>query len=301
VERTNMAQRAKAFLGGKSASGTSPEAIAPLSTEKPCHGHGWMLFTAACCAVFVLPIAGVRRAVRPLDFRRADECSRVIEWLAPAAGERILDVGCGDGFYDRRIAHIGALVDAIDARPERLALAMRWNPHPRVRLHHMSAEALEFPDNYFDKAVSICVLEHIADDEGALRHLHRVLRPGGRLVLSCDSLSNRGITDRLRASHAVRYAVQHFYTRESLAVQLERAGLELIRSEYVLTTPVSLAITRFTYVADDAGQLPGGWAIKYPAIALAGTAGLVMSRASEYLGAVKDRGLTLIAEAIKPG
>ena len=283
----------KDLYDDKKGSRMPSEAITGEPVEKPIRGDRSLLFAvAACCAK-------LRRVVRPLDFRRADECSRVIEWLAPTAGERILDVGCGDGFYDRRIARRGAIVDAIDARAERLALALRWNPHPRVRFHHMPAEALEFPDGHFDKAVSICVLEHIPDDEGALRQIHRVLRPGGRLVLSCDSLSNRNITDRFRARHAERYAVKHFYTHESLPQRLERAGLELIRSEYVLTTPLSLAITRFTYMADDAGQLPCGWAIKYPAIALAGTAGLVVSRASEYVGAVAERGLTLIAEAVK--
>jgi SAM-dependent methyltransferase len=197
------------------------------------------------------------------------------------------------------MARAGASVDAIDARQERVALACRWNPHPRVRFHHMAAEALKFPDDCFDKVVSICVLEHIPEDEVVLGQIRRVLRPGGRFVLSCDSLSNRGITDRLRARHAERYAVQRFYTRESLAARLERAGLELVRSEYVLTTPLSLAITRLTYIADDAGRLRGGWGLKYPALALAGTAGLLASRASERLTARSDRGLTLIAEAVK--
>lgn len=245
-------------------------------------------------------IAAARRLVRPLDFRRADECRRVIEWLAPAAGERILDVGCGDGFFDRRIAHAGAIVDAIDARRDRLALASRWNPHHRVRVHHMSAEALRFPDHSFDKVVSICVLEHIPNDQQALQEIARVLRPGGRFVLSCDSLSNTGITDRLRARQAELYDVHHLYTRETLARLLTAAGLELVRSRYVLTTPLSLAITKITYAADAAGRLPLGWAIKYPIVAISGTAGLIVSRASERFAARSDRGLTLIAEAVKP-
>jgi ubiquinone/menaquinone biosynthesis C-methylase UbiE len=244
-------------------------------------------------------LAAVRRVFRGLDFRRIDECKRVLEWLAPAPGERILDVGCGDGFYDRRIADAGATVDAIDARPERVALAARWNPHLRVRFHHMPAEALAFPDECFDKVVSICVLEHIPDDTAALQEMCRVLRPRGRLVLSCDSLSHPGVSDRLRARHAQRYAVRHFYTRDSLAALLHRMGLELMRSAYVLTTPLSVAIARFTYGADDVGRLPGGSLIRYPAVGLAGTIGLLASRASERISPRDDGGLTLIAEATK--
>jgi hypothetical protein len=85
-----------------------------------------------------------------------------------------------------------------------------------------------------------------------------------------------------------------------LAVRLESAGLKLVRSEFVLTTRLSLSITRFTYLADDAGRLPMGWVVKYPALAVAGTAGLLASRASERLAARSDAGLTLIAEAVKP-
>jgi ubiquinone/menaquinone biosynthesis C-methylase UbiE len=240
------------------------------------------------------------RLVRPLDFRRVDECTRVIEWLDPRSGERVLDVGCGDGFYDRRMATAGASVDAVDGRSERVALAVRRNPHPAVQYHHMRAECLEFPRERFDKVVSICVLEHIPDDRATLREMWRVLRPGGRLVLSCDSLSNRGVSQRLRERHGERYAVQRFYTSEALHSLLRATGFEPLRSEYILTTRVSLAIARFTYLADDIGRLPGGWLIKYPSLAIAGTLGLAASRASERAAHRHDEGLTLIAEARKP-
>jgi SAM-dependent methyltransferase len=198
------------------------------------------------------------------------------------------------------MAQRGATVDATDVNAKRVALACRWNPHARVRFHIMPGERLSFADNSFDKCVSICVLEHIGDDDAVLREVARVLRPGGRFVLSCDSLSNSGISEHLRLRHAKRYAVRRFYTRNSLRARLERAGLTLVRSEFVLTTPVSLAITRFTYRADDLGRLPFGWVGKYPAIAVAGSLGILVSRASERLMPRTDEGLTLIAEAVKP-
>jgi ubiquinone/menaquinone biosynthesis C-methylase UbiE len=239
-------------------------------------------------------------AVRPLDYRRVDECRRVIEWAAPRTGDQVLDVGCGDGHYDRRLAAAGCTVHAIDARSERVALAVARNPHPRVSYYHMPAEQLAFPDGRFDVAVSICVLEHITDDLAALREIHRVLRPGGRLVLSCDSLSNRGVDEELRERHAVRYAVQRFYTRESLTARLESLGFAVLRTSYVLTSSLSLAIARFTYMLDDVGRLPGGWAIKFPGLALAGTVGLAASRAAERISGREGEGLTLLAEARKP-
>ena len=114
------------------------------------------------------------------------------------------------------------------------------------------------------------------------------------------SLSNRGVTTALRARHAARYAVRHFYTRQSVATRLRDAGLELFRAEYVLTTPVSLALARFTYRTDDVGRYPGGWAVKYPALALASTLGFAVSRISERVAGRREEGLTLIVEARKP-
>ena len=239
------------------------------------------------------------RAVRPLDFRRVDECRRVLQWLGAAPGDRILDVGCGDGYFDRRMAIAGATVTGVDVRPARVALAKRRNPHPRVTYVHMQAEELQFAPAAFNKAVSICVLEHIADDEAALRRIWNVLEPGGRLVLSCDSLSNGGISPALRRKHATRYAVHRFYTRASLGALLDRSGFTLTRAEFVLTTPVSLAITRGTYVLDDIGRLPLGFTVKYPGLALAGSIGAVVSRASEWMAPRAGEGLTLVAEAVR--
>jgi len=239
------------------------------------------------------------RLVRPLDYRRVDECRRVLEWLDPRVGDYILDLGCGDGYYDRRMALAGATIVAVDGNPARVALAQRRNPHPHVSYQHIRAEELDFPPGTFTKAVSICVLEHIPDDLGTLRRIAAGLQTGGRLVLSCDSLSNSAATDALRARHAKRYAVRHFYTRDSLADLLARAGLKLLKTDFVLTTPVSFAIARVTYLLDDVGRLPLGWAVKYPGLAVASSAGLAASRLSERLKHRDTEGLTLIAEAVR--
>jgi 2-polyprenyl-3-methyl-5-hydroxy-6-metoxy-1,4-benzoquinol methylase len=57
------------------------------------------------------------------DFRRLEERHTVIEWLDPGPGQRILDIGCGDGFHDRHIASRGAKVVGIDISTRRLATA----------------------------------------------------------------------------------------------------------------------------------------------------------------------------------
>jgi arsenite methyltransferase len=111
----------------------------------------------------------------------------VREALAAAPGERVLDVGCGPGFHlvelAEQVGPTGA-VTGIDASPQTLALARRRTQgRGNVTLHQADATALPVPDAGFDAALSVQVLEYVADPDAALAELHRALRPGGRLVV----------------------------------------------------------------------------------------------------------------------
>ena len=75
--------------------------------------------------IVILSAARWGRGFGRLNFRRADECDVVLRWLEPAAGERILDVGSGDGYYDWRISRSPAHVTGIDVHEKRLAFARR--------------------------------------------------------------------------------------------------------------------------------------------------------------------------------
>ena len=111
----------------------------------------------------------------------------VHEALGAAPGERILDVGCGPGFYVsetlERVGPEGAVV-GVDASPAMLGLAAkRCEGHANCTFHEGDATGLPVDDAGFDRALSVQVLEYVADIPAALRELHRVLRPGGRLLL----------------------------------------------------------------------------------------------------------------------
>jgi SAM-dependent methyltransferase len=75
-------------------------------------------------------------------------------------------------------------VTGVDASPQTLALARRRTEgHDNVELHLGDATALPVGDAGFDAALSVQVLEYVADQDAALAELHRALRPGGRLVI----------------------------------------------------------------------------------------------------------------------
>ena len=112
---------------------------------------------------------------------------RTLDLLAPRLGERILDVGVGPGLlaYDlARLVGPQGQVAGLDVSEDMLALAReRLAALPQARLVQADAADLGLPDAAFDAAVSTLVHEYVADMPRALAELHRVLRPGGRLLM----------------------------------------------------------------------------------------------------------------------
>lgn len=111
----------------------------------------------------------------------------VYEALGATRGERILDVGCGPGFYASelldKVGPDGSVV-GVDASPQMLAVAAhRCEGRPNVSFRQADATSLPVEDGGFDRALSVQVLEYVADVEAALGELHRALRASGRAVV----------------------------------------------------------------------------------------------------------------------
>jgi SAM-dependent methyltransferase len=101
----------------------------------------------------------------------------VVELLAPKAGERILDLGCGDGALTESLVAAGCRVVAVDGSAAQVAAACARGLDARVA----HAEALAFTAE-FDAVFSNAVLHWIRDADAVLESVRRALKPGGRFV-----------------------------------------------------------------------------------------------------------------------
>jgi len=112
--------------------------------------------------------------------------SGVLEWLAPQTGERILDLGCGDGQLTERIVQSGASVTGIDASAKMVAAARTRG----IAAEEGSAESLPCADHSFDAVFSNAALHWVRGQGAMMTEVRRVLCPGGRFVAEMGGLGN---------------------------------------------------------------------------------------------------------------
>lgn len=118
------------------------------------------------------------------------------EFLGPAQvalcgdvqGLRVVDVGCGSGYFAREMAERGAHVTGVDLSPRMIEHARQQELAVPLDIRYQVADAANLatvlPPESFDLATSCMALQDMPDVAGALRSIRAVLRPGGRLVAS---------------------------------------------------------------------------------------------------------------------
>ena len=150
----------------------------------------------------------------------------VVELLAPQPGERILDLGCGDGYLTAKLAAMGVEVLGVDASAAQVEASLRLGVKAEVR----NALDLDY-DAEFDAVFSNATLHWIRDADRAIANVFRALKPGGRFV---GEFGGAGGLAHIRTALAAALARRglefaaldpwYFPTADDYRARLERPG-----------------------------------------------------------------------------
>jgi SAM-dependent methyltransferase len=175
---------------------------------------------------------------------RRMELSVLSRYLELDGRKRILDIGSGKGAFAGKLARAGHDVVGVDPSANAASIARAYvDPNGKVVLG--AGEALPFSPASFDRAVSVCVLEHTRDDSKVLSEVSRVLKPGATFALSVDCLDSPYVSESFRRHYREEYRCNQFYSDPKLREMLAKAGFETLETRYLFSGRLSVAILRF--------------------------------------------------------
>lgn len=233
------------------------------------------------------------------DYRAIElEIDAIASRLTP--GAQVLDAGCGNGFSTLQYARrAGVEITGIDFVPAMIASAdaqrrsLPDDAQARVRFAIQDVTDLEFADESFDQAISTRVIINLADEERqskALRECARVLRPGGRLLLSEATLQGWERLNALRREWGLdpipmpdfnRYLDERWVTGE-LEPELSLEELSNFAGSYYVATrvfkPLLAAAAKASVDVADPGAEFNRWAAQLPPAGDYGTQKLFVFR-----------------------
>lgn len=151
----------------------------------------------------------------------------VLDLLDPQAGERVLDLGCGDGVLTAKLAASGADVLGLDADKGLLAKAQARG----LTVVQGDGQALAF-DAAFDAVLSNAAVHWMADQPAVYRGVYRALKPGGRFACECGGFGNIAAMRTAIRAVAARRGLdapdrQNYPTVERAKAELEAAGFRV--------------------------------------------------------------------------
>jgi ubiquinone/menaquinone biosynthesis C-methylase UbiE len=176
-----------------------------------------------------------------------------LDWVVPPKGARWLDVGCGTGVFTHLVLETCApeAVVAIDSATAQIDYA-RELPVGRLAMFHVAdAQALPFPDRYFDVITSALVLNFIPDRRRALTEMHRVGRRRGVIAAYVwDFAAGRATSWPLtRGMRQIGMELPKVPGSEDSSIETLRSLFERAGFEAVTTRPIDVSLT-FTSFED---------------------------------------------------
>jgi trans-aconitate methyltransferase len=185
----------------------------------------------------------------------------VLKMLAPSPGERILDLGCGDGVLTQKIVAAGVTVVAVDAGPDMVAAARSRGVDARV----MDGQGLTFAGE-FDAVFWNAALHWMRDQEAVLAGIYRALKPGGRFVAEMGGHNNTAAIIVALSAILARRDIEarrlnpwYFPSTAAYRKKLEAAGFTVERIAIIprpTTLPTGIEAWLDTFAGDFLGAVP---------------------------------------------
>ena len=172
---------------------------------------------------------------------RVDEAVRNL-----AGGKRFLDIGCGAGMLGKAVSGRYEEIYGIDIAEDAVGLA-RQNGMLASRAD-LNSEVLPFKSSFFDSVTALSVLQYVYDAEHALREFHRILVPGGELLLSVPNMRSLGKLYRVFVrgrfpQTAKAYSIGsdggaiHYFCSKDVLDLLKRAGFAICFRKGIFCRP----------------------------------------------------------------
>ncbi len=165
------------------------------------------------------------------------EAKRVLSWCKDLNDDaRIIDTGCGDGFHLSLLEKYGSknwTLEGIDIDKRAAKMAMDKG----LKVHVGSIDEIDLPKNAYDLAIMVQTIEHVAEPAETLRAVHRILKPGGKVVVVTDNTDSFDFKLFKKSHWGGYHFPRHWnlFNKTSLTKLAEKTGFEVAK----LTTQVS--------------------------------------------------------------
>lgn len=172
---------------------------------------------------------------------------RVIDELGLKNGDKILDLGCGNGYFSFILSRLPLRLEitGIDSDLNAIKEARNLIEKKKAKFVIGEVEKMPFPKKYFDKVIMSEIIEHVKDDMKVLKEARRVLKPGGVLILTTPNKDYPFLWDPINwmLEHFFNFHIssgffagiwnQHLrlYRPEEIKINLEKSGFRMVTYE----------------------------------------------------------------------
>jgi len=164
---------------------------------------------------------------------RREDVDFSIMYLPANPKGHLLEIGCGSGQILKKMQQMGWQVEGVDFDPSAVENAKRKG----LQVHIGTLKSQNYPGNHFDVIVMSHFIEHVHDPLKILREAHRILKPGGQVVLvtpNNESLGHRLFKEAWRGLEAPRHL--YLFTLKALLELSQKAGFKVKNVKITIRT-----------------------------------------------------------------